>query len=65
MDEFNIYKGQKHKVKNKTFNFWSGNLTSIEEIEGLSNIKNLETLDLIQNKISIISGLEPNNRINY
>jgi hypothetical protein len=58
MDESIIYKGQKRYVKNKTFYFLSGNLASIEELEGLAKIKNLEILNLTQNKISRISGLE-------
>jgi len=57
-EEYVIFNSNKYEVKNDILNLSTLGITSITEIEGLSNLTGLKVLDLSYNKISEIKGLE-------
>ena len=52
------YKGKQYKVKKNKLKFRGKKITDITEIEGFSELTDLEELDLSKNNISEIKGLE-------
>ena len=56
-EEYVIFNSNKYEVKNDILNLSTLGITSITEIEGLSNLTGLKVLDLSYNKISEIKGL--------
>lgn len=61
LDEYSFvtYKGEFFLVINNTLRIQKRNIEDISDIKGLSDLKNLEILDLSKNKITDIKGLEP------